>query len=82
VELTAAQDHQRILDLLHITTLRPGANGMNPQAANYDETKANPYPHLPDPLVLKSGKKVTTAEVWPSASIRADTRMVRTGRSS
>jgi predicted SnoaL-like aldol condensation-catalyzing enzyme len=67
VELTADQDHQRILNLLHIPSLRPGANGMNPQAANYanyDETKANPYPHLPDPLTLKNGKKVTTTGIW------------------
>src|SRR6266568_3967841 len=65
--LTAAQDHQLMMNLLHITSLRPGANGNNPQAPNYqntDESKANPYPNLPDPLVLKSGKKVTTAEMW------------------
>lgn len=39
------QDHQRIMDLLHISALRPGANGSNPQApnaANYDEAKTNP----------------------------------------
>ncbi len=67
VQLTAQQDHRRILDLLHITTLRPGANPNNPKApnaANYDEAKANPYPKLPDPLVLKNGRKVTSAEVW------------------
>ena len=29
-----------------------------------DESKANPYPNLPDPLVLKNGKKVKTAKVW------------------
>src|SRR5258708_21575155 len=29
VELTAQQDHQRIMDLLHISSLRPGANGSN-----------------------------------------------------
>ena len=55
------------MDLLHITSLRNGANGSNPQApnyANYDESKANPYPGLPDPLVLKNGKKVTTAKMW------------------
>jgi hypothetical protein len=65
--MTAEQDHQRLMDLLHISSLRPGANGNNPQApnaANYDESKANPYPNLPDPLVLKNGKKVTTAKVW------------------
>src|SRR5437764_15047410 len=67
VQLTAQEDHQRLMDLLHITALRPGADGRNtqaPNAANYDESKANPYPNLPDPLVLKNGKKVTSAAVW------------------
>ena len=67
VRLTAQQDHQRLLDLLHITSLRPGADGNNrqaPNAANYDESKANPYPNLPDPLVLKNGKKVKTPKAW------------------
>jgi len=67
VEMTAQQDHQRLMDLLHINTLRPGADPNHPQAenaVNYDESKANPYPKLPDPLVLKNGKKVTTAKVW------------------
>ena len=31
---------------------------------NYDESKANPYPNLPDPLALKNGKKVTSAKMW------------------
>jgi len=31
---------------------------------NYDESKANPYPELPDPLVLKNGDKVTSAKIW------------------
>ena len=67
VQMTAQQDHKRMMELLKIKGLRPGANGSNPQApnaANYDESKANPYPNLPDPLVLKNGKKVTTAEMW------------------
>ena len=66
-QMTAQQDHQRLMDLLHITTLRQGADGRNvqaPNAANYDETKANPFPKLPDPLVLNNGKKVKTAKVW------------------
>jgi hypothetical protein len=66
-QLTAEQDHRRLMDLLHITSLRQGADGRNPQAANaanYDESKANPYPKLPDPLVLKNGKRVTTAKAW------------------
>jgi hypothetical protein len=64
---TAEEDHRRMLGLLGIDKLRPGANGMNPQApnaANYDESKANPYPGLPDPLLLRNGQKVTTAEAW------------------
>src|SRR5262249_54438527 len=61
------QDHQRMLELLKISSLRPGANPNDPQApnaVNYDESKANPYPNLPDPLVLKNGKKVTSAKMW------------------
>jgi hypothetical protein len=60
-------DRQKMMDLLHITSLRNGANGSNKEApnyANYDESKANPYPTLPDPLVMKNGKKVTTAKMW------------------
>src|SRR5260370_9431071 len=65
VHLTAEQDHQRTMDLLHITTLRPGRAG-NPDAtnaANSDESKANPFPHLPDPLTRDNGKKVTTSKL-------------------
>ena len=67
VHLTSEQDHRRMLDLLQIKSLRPGVDGMNPKApnaANYDEAKANPYPKLPDPLVLKNGQPVTTAQMW------------------
>jgi len=65
--LSAEDDHRRLLDLLHIKELRPGADGRNPQApnaANYDEARANPFPRLPDPLVSKSGRPVTTADAW------------------
>ncbi len=67
VSLTAQQDHQKMMDLLHITSLRRGADPNNtnaPNAVNYDEAKANPYPDLPDPLVLKNGQRVTTAQMW------------------
>ncbi len=66
-QLTAQQDHKLMMDALGIKSLREGANGMNrnaPNAANYDEAKANPYPDLPDPLTLKNGDKVTTPEQW------------------
>src|SRR5271170_3136222 len=61
VKLTAEQDHRRIMDLLGIKSIPPGASGQHP---NYDESKANPYPNLPDPLLLKNGQKVTTAQMW------------------
>ncbi len=67
VELTTEQDHQRMMDLLQIKSLRPGRDGMNPKAENYahyDESIANPYPKLPEVLVLKNGKRVTTASDW------------------
>jgi hypothetical protein len=65
-QLTAEQDHQRLLDLLHITSLRPGVDH-NPNAANpvnYDEAKANPYTKLPDPLLLNNGRRVVTKTTW------------------
>jgi hypothetical protein len=67
LSLTARQDHKLMMDALKIESLRPGADGMNrnaANAANYDESKANLYPDLPDPLVAKDGSKVATAEGW------------------
>ncbi len=64
---SANQDHQNMMNQLGIKTLRQGAEGMNRQATNWqntDEAKANPFPNLPDPLTLKNGQKVTTAEMW------------------
>jgi len=66
VQLTAEQDHQRLMDAQHITSIRHGADN-DPKSqyyANYDEAKANPYPDLPDSLILNDGKKVTTAQMW------------------
>ncbi|HEY4786086.1 MAG TPA: acetylxylan esterase [Bacteroidales bacterium] len=66
VKLTAQEDHERIMKLLGITSLRPGPSGdpKAPNAANSDESKATTYSGLPDPLVLKNGKKVTDAQTW------------------
>jgi lysophospholipase L1-like esterase len=63
---TTEQDHRNMMDQLGITVLRPGANGNEkaPDQANYDESKANPFPDLPDALTLKSGQRVTSAEHW------------------
>ena len=66
VVFTTQQDHQNMLEQLGITKLRPGRNGdaNAPNGANYDDTKANPYPTLPDVLQLANGDRVTTAEQW------------------
>ncbi len=66
VQLTSEQDHQRVMDALHMTSMRRGADGdpKLPTAANYDESKAALSSKLPDVLVLNDGKRVTTAKVW------------------
>ena len=66
VHLTAEQDHQRTLQLLHIDSLRSGpqANPDLPNGANYDESKMDPHPKIPDALVLNNGTEVTTANIW------------------
>lgn len=68
VVFTVQQDHQNMMEQLGITKLRPGRDGnpnaQGPNAANYDESKANPYPNLPDPLVTGDGTKVQTADQW------------------
>ncbi len=63
---TTPQDHQNMKEQLGITRLRPGPSGRAgaTNEANYDPAKANPFPDLPDPLALKNGRKVTTAEQW------------------
>jgi hypothetical protein len=67
LQLTTQQDHKLMMEALKIENLRRGADPRNsdaPNAVNYDESKANPYPVLPDPLTLKNGEKVTTPEQW------------------
>ena len=63
---TTAEDHNHMKSQLGIRELRPGPNAdaTKPNAANYDEALANPYPRLPDPLLSKSGAKITTADAW------------------
>jgi len=59
-------DHAQMMQQLGIKALRPGPSGQAdaPNSANYDESKANPYPKLPDVLTLKNGTKVTTKAQW------------------
>ena len=66
VTFTAEQDHQNMLDQLGIKSIRRGfdADEKSPYAANYDESKANPFPVIPEILRTNAGKKVTTAKQW------------------
>jgi hypothetical protein len=63
---TRVEDRKYMMDQLGIKALRPGPSGTetDPNHANYDETKANPFPDLPEVLTLKNGKKVTTPDMW------------------
>ncbi|MFC5861365.1 acetylxylan esterase [Acidicapsa dinghuensis] len=55
-----------MMDQLGIEALRPGPSGDEkaPNHANYDESKANPYPNVPDPLTMNNGQKVRSAKMW------------------
>ncbi len=68
VTFTSDQDHQNMMDQLGIKALRNGPSGDEKAAnhANTDESLANPYPDIPDPLTLVNGQKVSTAEQWQS----------------
>ena len=67
VQLTAEQDRQRMMDLLHIVSLRPGADAYKTDSPNYaifDEAKVDHNYTLPEVLTTFGGKKVTNAEIW------------------
>lgn len=60
------QDHLLMMQKLGVKELRPGPSGdpNAPNAANSDESKAKQYDHLPDPLILNNGNKVTSPSLW------------------
>jgi lysophospholipase L1-like esterase len=55
-----------MMEQLGIKALRPGPSGNEsaPNHANYEESKANPFPDYPEILRLKDGRRVTSAEAW------------------
>ena len=65
IAAATAEDHRRMMDRLGISSLRPGPSGdpSAPDAANTEESAVPPYT-LPDPLTMKNGERVTTAEQW------------------
>ena len=67
IEMSAQEDHRQMMGQLGITSIRRGANGRDqnaPNAANYDESKATPYPSLPDPLLTQGRQIVDSAQMW------------------
>lgn len=66
VTMTAEQDQENMMQQLGIRALRPGPSGDEkaPNHANYDESKANPFPNIPDALTFSNGLKVTTPDLW------------------
>jgi hypothetical protein len=62
------QDHADMMAQLGIKQLRPGKNASgkpdDPNGANYDEARANPYPDYPDPLTFPDGRKVAGPDAW------------------
>ncbi|MEJ6979514.1 acetylxylan esterase [Pedobacter sp. P351] len=66
VNMTTQQDHANMMQQLRIKELRqgPSSNQSDPNHSNEDEQQANPCPELPEALLTKSGKKVTTPEQW------------------
>ena len=55
-----------MMDQLGIKSIRRGydADQSSPYAANYDESKANPFPVIPELLVTKDGKRVKNEKQW------------------
>src|SRR6202789_2172110 len=67
IAAASSTERDRELKLLGITAMQPSATAYDigkPGNANYDESKANPYPKLPDLLTMNDGTKVTTPAQW------------------
>jgi hypothetical protein len=67
IAAASAGERDRELKLLGITAMQPPASAYDigkPGNANYDESTANPYPELPDVLIMNDGTRVTTPAQW------------------
>lgn len=67
IEAANAVERNRELRLLGITAMQPGATAYDigkPGNANFDESKANPFPRLPDLMTLQNGTIVKTRAQW------------------
>jgi hypothetical protein len=67
IAAASAAERDRELKLLGITAMQPPATAYDigkPGNANYDESRANPYPKLPDVLTMNDGTRVATPAQW------------------
>ncbi len=67
IEAGNAAERDRELKLLGVTAMQPGVTAYDigkPGNANYDESKANPFPKLPELMTLQNGTKVKTRAQW------------------
>ncbi len=67
IRAASEKERDRELKLLGIKEMQPPATAYDigkPGNANYDESKANPYPKLPALLVMNDGKRVKTPAQW------------------
>lgn len=64
--LSADAARQDMMARLGVTRLSPGVSPdpRSPDAANYDEARADPWPDWPDPLTTDAGRPVTSAGQW------------------
>ena len=66
IQAASEKEHQREMDQLGIKQLRSPVDNdtTSPHPVNYDESKADVYKTLPDPLVMNDGTRVTTEAQW------------------
>ena len=67
IAAASGAERDRALKLLAISDMQPGATAYDigkPGNANFDESKANPFPNLPDLLTFQNGTIVKTAAHW------------------
>ncbi|MEO7192372.1 MAG: acetylxylan esterase [Vicinamibacterales bacterium] len=63
VQLSRDEDFARTRGLLGIDT-PPPAGAVSSSPDTFNESVANPFPTLPDPLKMNNGQRVTSAAMW------------------
>jgi hypothetical protein len=77
-EITDAVAARISVQLSHVGHGR-SADNSDPNRANYDDSRANPFPTLPDGLTTNDRQRVTTADMWRKVRKPENRRRVRAG---